>query len=251
MLLTLFESIQSGDFRMTLILLLLSLPIIMFSLSVHESAHGLVAYKCGDPTARNLGRISLNPAKHFDPLGFLCMFVFGFGWANPVPINTRNFRDPKKGMAITAAAGPLSNLLLGLIFTALTALSFTCFRSAVGIPETNFALYMFKSNDVPFWWYILLALYYFFYLGAIMNFTLMIFNMIPIPPFDGSRILTVFLPTNLYFRIMKYERQIMIGFLIAIFVLSRFFGISIAGSLPEWLFQLLFKPFSMLFSLIF
>lgn len=250
MLFSILQSLQDGSFRMTLIMLLCSLPIVLFSLSAHESAHGWVAYKCGDPTAHNLGRISLNPAKHFDPLGFLCMFLFGFGWAKPVPINTRNFRKPKNGMAITAAAGPIANLLIGIVCTILTALTFTAFRTVVGIPSPEFALYTF-NKDVPFYWYLLLALYFFFYLAAYMNFTLMFFNLIPVPPFDGSRIVTAFLPTNLYFRIMKYERQIMVGLLVVLFILSRFFGISITGWLSDWLFELLFKPFGALFSALF
>lgn len=251
MLFSLLQSLQDGTIRSTLIMVLLSLPIILFSLSAHESAHGFVAYKCGDPTARNLGRISLNPAKHFDPMGFLCMFLFGFGWAKPVPINTRNFKNPKVGMAITAAAGPLSNLLIGVVSTILTALTFTAFRSAVGISNTEFRLYMLTTSDAPFYWYVLLALYFFFYLAAFMNFTLMFFNLIPIPPFDGSRIVTAFLPTNLYFKIMRYERQIMIGLLVVLFVLSRFFSFSLTGFLSDWLFDVLFKPFANLFSAIF
>lgn len=90
---------------------LLSLPVLLMAFSVHESAHGLMAYKLGDPTARNLGRITLNPLKHLDPLGTICMIVAHVGWAKPVPIQPRNFRNPKRDMALTGAAGPLSNLV--------------------------------------------------------------------------------------------------------------------------------------------
>ena len=93
-------------------MLLLRIPVILLALSMHEAAHGIAAYKMGDPTARNMGRLTLNPLKHLDPIGTLMMFVFGFGWARPVPINPRYFKDPKKGMAFSADAGPIANLLL-------------------------------------------------------------------------------------------------------------------------------------------
>ena len=96
-----------GDLRSWLIQILLSLPIVLLALCVHETAHGYVAYKLGDPTARNLGRLTLNPLKHLDPIGFICMLLFGFGWATPVPINTRYFKKPKRDMALSALAGPV------------------------------------------------------------------------------------------------------------------------------------------------
>ena len=92
--------------------LILVLPCILVSLTFHEWAHGYAAYKCGDMTAKMYGRLSLNPLAHLDPVGSVCMLLFGFGWAKPVPVNTRNFRHPKRDFAIVAAAGPLMNLLL-------------------------------------------------------------------------------------------------------------------------------------------
>ena len=106
-----------------LISVILSLPIILFSLSFHEFSHAWVAHKMGDDTARNLGRLTLNPFAHLDPMGALCMLLFGFGWAKPVPITSRNFDKPKKGMALSALAGPVSNLLLGLIGVLLTRIA--------------------------------------------------------------------------------------------------------------------------------
>ncbi|MGN1445477.1 MAG: site-2 protease family protein, partial [Eubacteriales bacterium] len=94
---------------------ILSLPVLLMAFSVHESAHGYAALKLGDPTARNLGRITLNPVKHLDLMGTICMLFFHVGWAKPVPINARYFKKPKRDMAITGAAGPLSNLCLALI----------------------------------------------------------------------------------------------------------------------------------------
>ena len=107
---------SDGSVTDYIIQLLLCLPIIFLSLSLHETAHGFMAYKFGDPTARNEGRLTLNPIKHLDPFGFLCMLLVGFGWAKPVPINTRYFKKPRRDIALTSLAGPVSNLLLGFIF---------------------------------------------------------------------------------------------------------------------------------------
>jgi Zn-dependent protease len=105
-----------GNMQSYLISILLALPIVFLALSLHEAAHGFMALKLGDPTARNLGRITLNPIKHLDILGFLSMLLVGFGWANPVPVNSRNFKKPRRDMALTALAGPVSNLLLAFLF---------------------------------------------------------------------------------------------------------------------------------------
>ncbi len=189
------EQLQS-----TLPTLLLSLPAVLISLSVHESAHGYVANKLGDPTAKNLGRITLNPMKHFDLLGFLSMVIFRVGWANPVPINARNFKNPRRDMAISAAAGPLSNLCLAFIFAIL-----------LKILNVAYGFITFTSETAFFVMYLLEIM---LLSGVVLNINLMIFNLIPIPPFDGSRILYVFLPTELYFKVMRYERYIMIAFIL-------------------------------------
>ena len=113
MLLTLIQALinrqmfSEQSLKLLVAELLLSLPIIMLTLSVHETAHGYVAHKLGDPTAKSLGRLTLNPFKHFDPFGFLMMLLVGYGWAKPVPINTRYFKKPKRDMAVCAAAGPI------------------------------------------------------------------------------------------------------------------------------------------------
>ena len=109
------NSLIRGDVRSFIISLLLSLPIVFLSLSVHETAHGYAAHKLGDPTAKSLGRLTLNPFKHIDPIGFLCMVLCGFGWAKPVPINARNFKNPKRDFAITALAGPVTNLIMAFL----------------------------------------------------------------------------------------------------------------------------------------
>ena len=193
------EALMSGDIKLAIAQLLLTLPIVFLSLSVHETAHGYVAYKLGDPTARNLGRLTLNPIKHLDLFGTLCMVLFGFGWAKPVPINTRYFKKPKRDMALTGMAGPISNLLLAVGFALVLKLVIYIFNF---VPETAF------TADLLYWTWVFLSL------GVQLNVTLMVFNLLPIPPLDGSRLLFAFLPTKAYFKMMQYERYIYIVFLV-------------------------------------
>lgn len=182
---------------------LLSIPVIVIAFSIHEFAHGFVAYRLGDPTARNLGRLTMNPLKHIDPIGAVLMLVCGIGYAKPVPINTRYFKNPKWGMAITALAGPLANFILGFVAYMASFLIST---------KIN---YMLLSPAIANFVTILSAL---LFVMAYMNVSLAVFNLIiPIPPFDGSRILFTFLPTRIYFAIMKYERIIMYAIMFLIF----------------------------------
>lgn len=196
------NAIRTGDIQSFIISLLLSLPIVLLALSVHETAHGYVAYKLGDPTAKNLGRLTLNPIKHIDPFGFICMLLCGYGWARPVPVNTRFFKNPKRDMALTGLAGPVSNLILALIFALLVKLELVVFD--LFPPTTSLIMNVY------------VILYTFLVLGIDLNITLAVFNLIPFPPFDGSRIFLVFLPTNLYFKIMKYEQYIYIALMLAL-----------------------------------
>ena len=196
-------------------MLLLSLPVILFSLSVHECCHGYAALKLGDTTARNFGRLTLNPLKHIDPIGFICMVLFHFGWANPVPINTRNFKNPRRDMALSALAGPLSNIVLAFVFGGLLRLALFGVTSAHEQDLTSVvgSLMSGGTASVSSGFTVVALLVYMLYLGVVINFSYAVFNLIPIPPLDGSRIFYVFLPPKWYFAVMKYERIIMIAML--------------------------------------
>ena len=218
------------------------MPTILIALSAHEAAHGYIAYKLGDHTAFNLGRITLNPLKHLDPMGALCMLVFGYGWAKPVPINARNFKDPRKGMALTALAGPVTNLLLGIV-----GLFF--FYLAENILDTKAAGSLVYDNYSVSITLDMIKL--FFENFAFVNFLYTVFNLIPVPPFDGSRIFSVVLPTKIYFNIMKYERYYLIAILGISVICSRLFNFSPFVWLTYKLFDLISHPFIALFELIF
>ena len=202
MLFDLFSAFGSGDpvtIGNTIIVFLFYLIAILLSLSVHESAHGFIAYKCGDSTAKNLGRITMNPIKHIDPFGFLCMMVAGFGWAKPVPVNSRNFRKPRRDIALVSLAGPLSNLLVAVIFVAIWR--FTCIPIAESIIKAS-------AESNVFMYTLLSSLQRFISVMITMNVSLAIFNLIPIPPLDGSKILYMLLPPKVYFKIAPYERYL-------------------------------------------
>ncbi len=221
--------LSGGDPLEILLVLLFTVPIMLLALSFHEMAHGYVAWKFGDNTAKNLGRLSLNPIRHLDPIGLVSLLVFGYGWAKAVPINTRNFKNAKWGMALTALAGPLSNLLLGAV-SALLAGTFGAVAS-----------YLYYTASGSFWFTFTDLLTSACYYGALINFVYMTFNMIPVPPFDGSRVAFVFLPPRTYFAVMRYERQIMFGTLIAIMALN-YLGFSPFSFVAERLTDLIYAP---------
>ena len=234
-------------------LMILMLPAILLSLSVHEAAHGYVAYRLGDPTAKNFGRLTLNPLKHINPFGFIAMLFFSVGWANPVPINTRNFKNPRKGMAISAAAGPISNLCLAVIFAVLLRLVMIPLKTVMD--EALISAYSYNEifellhSNVAYTLLSLVAIM--LYLGITLNINLMLFNLIPLPPLDGSRMAYVFLPTETYFKIMQYEKYIMIGFLVifATGILDRPLSI-VNDFVNTFLFNVLGMPENYLYTAI-
>jgi Zn-dependent protease len=182
---------------------ILMIPVLLISLTFHEFSHGYIAYRLGDNTAKDAGRLTLNPLKHLDPIGTLMMFFAGIGWAKPVPVDPTFFRDRKKGMMLTSVAGPLSNLLLAFVVAfPLQALWHANYQSIQ--TGEGFHYYLFTFFNTLF--------------GA--NIGLAIFNLIPVPPLDGSRILSAVLPAEAYFRIMRYERYIGLAFLAVIVFLK-------------------------------
>lgn len=190
-----------------LISILFSLPCVLIAITFHEYAHGYVAYRLGDPTARNAGRLTLNPLKHLDPIGALCMLLFHFGWAKPVPINSRYFKKPRRDMALVAIAGPLVNILLSLLGVLLF-----CILNAVFAPHgAALSTDSFAGNAR---WVLMSFISYFFRLNA----SFAVFNLLPIPPLDGSRLISIFLPPRISWNIMKYERYIALGMLVLLYI---------------------------------
>ncbi|MEG0596495.1 MAG: site-2 protease family protein [Oscillospiraceae bacterium] len=180
--------LQNMDW-MGLVMTLMSAVVALFCITFHELSHGFVAYRLGDPTAKAMGRLTFNPIKHIDPIGLLMMITAHVGWAKPVPVDMRNFKNPKRDMAITALAGPVSNFVLA--FAALLL--------------ANLVIHL------PVQWDGMVYVMLFFLQLAVMSVGLGVFNLIPISPLDGSKILFSFLPDKVYHTILRYERYGMIA----------------------------------------
>lgn len=177
-------------------MVLVRIIVLFTAFPVHESAHAFTAHLLGDDTAKSQGRISLNPFKHIDLFGTLMMIFVGVGWAKPVPINPDNFKNKKAGMALSSFAGPVSNLILA--YLSIIIWRFMLWKSYGSANSSNFLLTVFEYS-------------------VLLNIGLAVFNLLPVPPLDGSRIITLILPENLYFKVMKYERFIFIALIIAVY----------------------------------
>lgn len=193
--------------------MVLRLAAVLLCLTVHETCHGLAAYALGDPTARRDHRLSLNPLRHIDWFGLLMMFAAGFGWAKPVPVNPNYFKKPKQGMALTALAGPVSNFLLAL----LTLLAARIFCDVAAYSETNQRILDFLL------------------MVAVLSIGLGLFNLVPIPPLDGSKVLFAVLPDRAYDWLMRNERY---GMLLLFALVFFDVGSNALSKTIQWVFDL-------------
>lgn len=219
------KSIWNGlDWSVMTDMLLRVLPALL-CITFHELCHGFVAYKLGDPTAKEAGRLTLNPLRHIDPVGLLMMIIVRFGWAKPVPVNMYNFRNPKRGMAVTALAGPLSNLLLACVMLFIEGIIYPFCRTGTA------GVYVLRMVDTT----------------AYLSLALAVFNLIPVPPLDGSKVLLAVLPDEAYRKLMRYERYGMIVLLLLAFsgamrsplsklTISAYQGLS---GIAEWGYRLI------------
>lgn len=207
------------------------IPCAIIAIVLHELSHGLVSYWLGDPTPKETGRLSINPSNHIDIMGAICLVLFGFGWAKPVMVNPSYYRKPKLGMTLVALAGPLMNFLVMI-------LSF---------------FFMWLTLKITIWtnmWdsVLLEIVYNFFDYLAIINLGLGLFNLIPIPPLDGSKVIGVILPEKAYEEYMSYQRYgmfFMMGLLILLNVLDAY-GInspldSLMNAIYNFFFNIIFK----------
>ena len=186
---------------------------IFLGVTIHETCHGLAALALGDPTAKSMHRLSLNPLRHIDPLGLVMMFVAGFGWAKPVPVNPNYFKKPKQGMALTALAGPVSNFLLALLML----LAARIFCDVAAYSEANQRILDFLL------------------MVALLSIGLGLFNLLPIPPLDGSKVLFAVLPDGAYNQLMRSERY---GMLLLFALVFFDVGSSAFSAAIEWVFEL-------------
>ena len=187
----LYSILQGGgiSFLEIVMYILATLVVIAVILPFHELAHGFIAYKLGDDTAKRQGRLTFNPIAHINPMGALCLLLVGFGWAEPVPVNIYKLKNPKRDMALVALAGPVANIIAGLVGAILSIL---------------FSV-LFGSHSTSLWYE---AVKYFFSYYVAVNVGLAVFNLIPLPPLDGSKILGALLPDELYKKQLMYEDKL-------------------------------------------
>ncbi len=201
----------------TIIQLLIQIPILLITLTIHEFSHGYVAYMLGDDTAKRAGRLTLNPISHIDPIGLLMLFIVHIGWAKPVPVNPYNFSNQKRDMAITAAAGPAANFVMAIILSVIFRIS--------GFSNPDF-IYNYVGNLQLIIFFLSEIMKY----AILINLALGIFNLIPIPPMDGSKIVGGFLSDEAYNRYTAQERK-GAQILMIIFAISFVFKLNIIGAI--------------------
>ena len=218
--------LQSGISFTDILMRILSVLVIIFLiLPLHECAHGFIAYKLGDPTAKNSGRLTLDPIPSIDPIGALGILLFGFGWAKPVLVNPNNFKNPKRDMAITALAGPVSNILAAIIGGLL------------------FNTVLLFHSSIPTQVLQLITIFFQYYI--LINIGLAVFNLIPLPPLDGSRIIAAFMSDKTMYNYYKYQNIIMIAVFILIFTGILSIPLSLAQSfLYKFIMNITAFPFS-------
>ena len=208
------SSVWDGwDFSYLLSILLGVIPSLI-CITLHELSHGYVAYRLGDDTAKQAGRLTLNPLKHLDPVGLLMMLVFRVGWAKPVPVNMYRFKNPKRGMAITALAGPVSNILITIVFLFIYGLLY------IPLQLSDVGQYILQMIMIT----------------AYISLGLAVFNFIPVPPLDGSKVLFSLMSDEKYYKLMRYERYgtIIMILLVATGVLGKPLDTAV-----EWLYNTL------------
>ena len=190
----------------------------LLCITLHELSHGAVAYALGDRTAKDAGRLTLNPVRHIDPWGLVMMVLFRFGWAKPVPVNMYNFKKPRQGMALTALAGPVSNLVIAAVFLFLYGLLYRPLYL-----ETDSAAARAVLETV--------------WTTAYLSLSLAIFNLLPISPLDGSKVLFSFLSDSAYAKLMRYERY---GMIVLMLLVATGSVSGVLGSVTGWVYDKLF-----------
>ncbi len=213
-----FQTIWQGlDWSVLTDMVIAIIPALI-CITFHETCHGLMAYWLGDPTAKRAGRLTLNPVKHIDWMGLAMMVVFKFGWAKPVPVNMMNFKHPKQGMAVTALAGPVSNVLLCVLMLALYGPLYILAAMGYGGEVLTMLLRMVSTT-------------------AYLSMALAVFNLLPVPPLDGAKVLYAVIPDSAYMKLMYYER---FGMLLMLLLVSTGVLGTPLSMATEWLFDLLF-----------
>lgn len=221
-MLSILSYLRQGEYLEAIIAILSRCFVVFCCLPIHELAHGWVANKCGDDTAKLQGRLTLNPIAHLNPIGTIMIFLFGIGYANPVPVNPARLKHPRKDMALISLAGPLSNIIMAFVSV-----------------FVFYAVSVFDNGST-----VMYAIMYFFYFAASVNVTLAVFNLLPIPPLDGAKILGAVLPDRIYFKYMQYERYVMIALFVLLFI-------GVLDTPIAWLSSFLMKIISIIPNLIF